>query len=744
MKPATSESLIKAPTLIKALAFDELAPPALHIPATTSLPERRPRALKDGDLFAVFDHRGDIGSEPGSPEGLYCADTRILSEFQLLIDGCRPLLLSSTIQDDNAVFIADLTNPDLISGEALMMRRELIYISRMKFLWQGACHERLLVRNFDDKPRQMTLGLRFAADFADLFEVRGLKRLRRGQVTAEPQADNPVVLRYRGLDEVERSLALAFDPRPDHIDSSTALFDLELKPGEGRRLFLRLGAAVGKAEPPAAECGARSFYRGMRAARRKLRTARARASAVESSNSLFNEILRRSVSDLCMLTTDTPQGPYPYAGIPWYGAPFGRDGLITALFTLWLDPAIARGVLQFHAAHQAQTLDPRRQAEPGKILHEMRQGEMARLGEVPFDRHYGSADATPLFVLLLGAYHARTGDLQTVRALWPNAEAALGWIDRYGDADGDGFVEYGEREQQTLLNQGWKDSPAAIFHEDGRTPQGPIALCEVQSYVYGAKRAAAAMADALGLPTRASALRQQAQALRRRFEAAFWCEDLSTYALALDGDKQPCRVVASNAGQALLTGIAGRERARRVAQTLMGAACFSGWGVRTLAVSARRYNPLSYHNGSIWPHDNALIALGLARYGFKDAVLRIFEGLYDAAAYMDLRRLPELFCGFPRRQRSGPTLYPVACAPQAWASASTLALLQASLGVRWQPGVGELRFDRPTLPDFIDELSLGRLGLGSASVDVLLRRHGSAVAVTVERRRGDLRVSVQQ
>jgi glycogen debranching enzyme len=734
MKPATSE------TLSKALAIDELAPATLHIPATTSLPERRPRALKHGDLFAVFDHRGDIGGEPGSPEGLYHADTRILSQFQLLVDGCRPLLLSSTIQDNNAVFVADLTNPDLVSGGALMMRRELIYISRMKFLWNGACYERLLVRNFDDKAQQMTLGLRFAADFADLFEVRGLRRLRRGQIAAEPQPDNAMVLRYRGLDEIERILALAFDPLPDHVDSSTALFDLVLKPGEGRRLFLRLGTAA----PSNEACGARSFYRGMRAAKRKLHAAAARTSAVESSNSLFNEILRRSISDLSMLTTDTEQGAYPYAGIPWYSTPFGRDGLITALFTLWLDPAIAKGVLTFLAAHQARETDRRRDAEPGKILHEMRHGEMARLGEVPFDRHYGSADATPLFVLLLGEYHARTGDLETVRALWPNVEAALAWIDRYGDADGDGFVEYGGRDSEMVVNQGWRDSATAIFHEDGDQPAGPIALCEIQSYVYGAKRAAAALADALGLGRQAVALRQQAQTLRRRFEAAFWCEDLSTYALALDGDKRPCRVVGSTAGHVLLTGIAGRERARRLTETLTGAACFSGWGVRTLAVSAKRYNPMSYHNGSIWPHDNALLALGLARYGFKDAVLKIFEGLYDAAAYMDLRRLPELFCGFPRRQRSGPTLYPVACAPQAWASAATLAMLQASLGVRWQPGSGELRFERPTLPDFIDELHLSRLGLGGASVDVLLRRHGAAVAVTVEQRQGDLRVVVQQ
>ncbi|MEA2780018.1 MAG: hypothetical protein QOK29_1562 [Rhodospirillaceae bacterium] len=724
--------------LMRPMTSEETTISRFHIPATASLQERRPRTLKNGDLFAMFDHRGDISGDPGSPDGLYHTDTRILSQFQLLLDGNRPLFLSSTIQDDNAVFIADLTNPDLMSGGELVLRRDLIYISRLKFLSDGACHERLLVRNFDDKPQQVTLGLRFAADFVDLFEIRGRRRLRRGQTSAEIHAENRMVLRYLGLDGIERLTALAFDPAPDHLDSSTALFDLVLQPGEGRRLFLRIGSH----ELADQEWNARSFYRNLRAGRRLTRAASERAPIIETSNLLFNEVTRRSSSDLHMLITDTAQGPYPYAGIPWYSAPFGRDGLITGLLTLWLDPAIAKGVLKFLAAHQATEFDPLCGAEPGKILHEMRHGEMARLGEVPFGRYYGSVDTTPLFVLVLGEYYARTGDLALVEALWPNVEAALTWIDRYGDIDGDGFVEYSGENGDGLFNQGWKDSADAIFHADGNAATGPIALCEVQSYVYGAKRLAGAMADALGLASQAAALRQQARTLRRRFEAAFWCEDLSTYALALDGDKRACRVVTSNAGHALLTGIATRERARRVANTLTGAACFSGWGVRTVAVSEKRYNPMSYHNGSVWPHDNAIIALGLARYGLKDAVLKIFKGLFEAASHMDLRRLPELFCGFARRQRSGPTLYPVACAPQAGASATTFALLQASLGLRWHQGAAEIRFDRPALPDFLDELRLGRLRLDGGAADVVLRRYGSEVAVTVERRRGDLRVLV--
>jgi glycogen debranching enzyme len=517
-----------------------------------------------------------------------------------------------------------------------------------------------------------------------------------------------------------------------------AVFELSLKPGQGARLVLRIACDLWDQD----DTVSRSFYTSLRAARRALRDSSGRAASLDSSNSLFNEMARRSVADLYMLITQTEHGPYPFAGIPWFSTPFGRDGLLTALFTLWIDPTIAQGVLRFLAATQASEVDPERDAEPGKILHEMRDGEMARLSEVPFARYYGSVDATPLFVLVTGEYFKRTGDLETVAALWPHVQAALGWIDTYGDPDGDGFVEYQRKNVNGLVNQGWKDSHDAIFHEDGRMAEGPIALCEVQGYVYAAKQHAAALASALGHSAASTALSQQAAALREKFEAAFWCEDLSTYALALDGAKRPCRVVASNAGHALLTGIAGPRRARRVAETLLGSACFSGWGVRTAGVSAALYNPMSYHNGSVWPHDNALIALGLARYGMKAEVLKIFRGLFEAAGYMDLRRLPELFCGFPWRRLNAPTLYPVACIPQAWASAAVFALVQASLGIGFDPGAGEIRFDRPVLPEFLDELHLRGLRTRHGTADVLLRRYRGDVALNITRRKGNVPIVV--
>ncbi len=724
-------------------SVDDASTPQYAISASSNLQERRTRTLKHGDTFAVFDQRGDIGGEMGNSEGLYHRDTRILSQFQLLLEEARPLLLSSMTQDDNAVFSADLSNPDLLIDGKIALRREQIHLQRIKFVWEGTCYERLLVRNFSDAPLQLRLSLRFAADFADLFEVRGERRTAHGTASAAQPTGTEVRLSYRGLDDIERVTRLNFDPAPKTLSIGRAGYELVLKPRETRRIFLRYGVPEPSGDDRIEAWNGRVFYRQMRAARHALRQSSARAASVDSSNSVFNEIVRRSVSDLYMLITDTPQGHYPYAGTPWFSTPFGRDGIITALMTLWVDPSIAKGVLGFLAATQATAVEPERDAEPGKILHEMRHGEMANLREVPFGRYYGSVDSTPLFVLLLGEYFVRTGDLETVRALWPNAKAALRWIDTYGDHDGDGFVEYYRQTKEGLANQGWKDSHDAIFHSDGRTAEGPIALCEVQAYVYGAKRHGALLAGALGHHSDAATLQAQAVGLRRQFEEKFWVEELSTYALALDGAKQPCRVVSSNAGQVLLTGIASPDRAQRVTETLLGTDLFSGWGIRTVALSAARYNPMSYHNGSVWPHDNGLIAMGMSRYGQKQAAARVFSALFDAASYMDLRRLPELFCGFVRRERNAPTQYPVACSPQAWASATTLCLMQATLGLELFDGSHEVAFYRPVLPDFLDHVHLRNLRLSGGSVDVLLHRHGDGVAATVTRRDGDVVVVVR-
>src|SRR6202453_2466147 len=615
------------------------APPEqFSVPAAASLQERRPRTLKHGDSFAVFDHNGDVLSGPGAPDGLFHRDTRYLSHLYLTVDGQRPLLLSSTVGDDNATFTSDLTNPDLFdSGGVLVLEHDLLHLRRSRFLWNGACYERLAVRNFDEQPRQVRIDVTFAADFADLFEVRGARRLRRGTMQEPDLGADCVTLAYLGLDDRRRATTLRFEPAPDRLSSNLATFVLDLDPKRQKTLLLEISCdSAGAGEAPH-----RAIFRALREARRALRASSFRAAAMITSNDIFNETLRRSISDLYTLITETPEGPFPYAGIPWFSTVFGRDALITSLETLWLDPAISRGVLLHLAGNQATTFDPASDAEPGKILHEVRCGEMAELREVPFRRYYGSVDSTPLFVMLAGAYLERTRDVATLRRLWPNIEAALSWLETYGDRDGDGFVAYGRR---------------------------------------------------------------------------------------------------SNAGHALLTGLALPERAEAVVNTLMGPASFCGWGVRTVAATEARYNPMSYHNGSVWPHDNALIAAGFARYGFKREAARIFEGIFAASTYIDLRRLPELFCGFVRRRTRGPTFYPVACMPQAWAAAAPLFMLQSCLGVGFDLNRSHITFEGPGLPDFVDEVTLLNLPLDEATVDVALRRSGLQVVVDVLDRRGSVRV----
>ena len=725
---------IEAAALPK-LSLDTASETPFYIPATG--PATRPRrTLKHDDTFVVLDSHGDIGASAGGPDGLFHGDTRFLSRLELSLNGMQPLLLGSNVRDDNTFLTIDLTNPDIYVDDHLVLPKDTLHVVRTIFLWRDTAYQRLAIRNHGERPVDVRLTLQFDSDFADLFEVRGLRRQRRGVAGRRVTAPTTTVLNYEGLDGERRRTTLSFDPAPSELGATTASYRISLAPNEARPIFFCVGCGVPEPSTPV------PFLRGLRAAHRNLRSAAQGASTVETSNDLFNEVLCRSMSDLCMLMTNTPQGRYPYAGIPWYSTTFGRDGLITALQMLWFDPGVARGVLRRLASFQATADDPASDAQPGKILHEMRGGEMAALGEIPFGLYYGSVDSTPLFVLLAGLYAERTGDDETVAALWPNIEAALAWIDGPGDSDGDGFVEYYRATEKGLANQGWKDSYDAIFHADGRLAEGPIALAEVQGYVYCAKHMAARCAERLGHGKQARHLEAQADALAQRFDARFWCPELGTYAMALDGKKQRCRVRSSNAGQVLFTGIARPGRAAEVADLLLRPQFFTGWGIRTIANTEARYNPMSYHNGSVWPHDNALIALGLARYGRQRAVERLFKGLFEAATYMDMRRLPELFCGFQRGRGRGPTLYPVACAPQAWASATPFTLLEASLGLQFDPAANEIRLRNPRLPEFLDEVVLRNLRLGEASVDLKVNRHDTEVSVEILRRRGQVQVSV--
>ena len=731
-----------------------------YIRAGSSRLDDRTRVLKHGDSFAVFDRFGDIDPLGSGELGLYHADTRFLSRLALRLEGKRPLLLESMVKQDNTLFRVDLMNADTRRDGGQAIARGALHLFRSKVLLDDACHERLRLHNYSLATIEFDFTVQFDADFADLFEVRGMPRAQRGRLLEPRTQARELTLGYEGRDGRTRRTHVVLDAAPDW-NGTLATFHLRLGAHDEANFSWAIACEIdesgaagcrGRANGPAQRTpreGAQGKRSGppqpgyQAAADRVAQTVmrnRERDPKIDSSNAQFNDWLDPSLADLHLLCTSTPYGPYPYAGVPWYSTVFGRDGIVTALEFLWMNPALARGVLSYLAAIQADTDDPERDAQPGKILHETRGGEMAALGEVPFGCYYGSIDATPLFVVLADAYYRRTADIDFVFTLWPHVDRALDWIDRCGDVDGDGFYEYARRSATRLRNQGWKDSHDAIFHADGSQAEGPIALCEMQAYVYAAKLAGARLSRLLGGHERAQSLERAAAQLRDRFAQTFWCEGLGTYAMALDGDKRPCRVVSSNAGQCLFTGIALREHAERIARTLTADESFSGWGIRTIGSAEKGYNPMSYHNGSVWPHDNALVAAGFALYGLKDAALRVLEGLFAAAQFVEMHRLPELFCGFRRRPGEAPTLYPVACSPQAWAAGAVFLCLQACLGLEVRGPTATVKFSDPVLPAFMRHMHIRNLRIGDASVDLLLARRGGDVGISVPRRSGPVSV----
>ncbi|HEV2328332.1 MAG TPA: amylo-alpha-1,6-glucosidase [Verrucomicrobiae bacterium] len=708
-----------------------------YIRANASIADTGARILKHADTFAIFDRHGDIRPLGFENQGIFHEGTRFLSRWKLLVNGGSPLLLSSNVREDNDFLIVDLTNPPLPVPNRTAVQQGTIHFVRTIFLLDNNCFERIEISNFGLDPVALIVGLEFKADYVDLFEIRGNARKQSGKLREPVMSSDEVILSYDGLDSVHRQTRLNFSLKPSKIAHDRAVFEMKLKPREKKVLDCRIIYVAGKRK-----IKDHSFHSAFDVVHVAYEKYRKNLAIIETSNPQFNEWIVRSRADLHLLLTQTTVGPYPYAGIPWFSCIFGRDGIITALEMLWLQPEIAKAVLAHLASRQATDFDPAKDAEPGKILHEERKGEMVSRGEVPFGSYYGSIDSTPLWLLLAGHYFERTADKEFIAQIWPNIERALEWIEKYGDCDGDGFVEYCRRASGGLSNQGWKDAEDSVFYADGTLVKPPVALCEVQGYVYEAKLKAARLAEVLGHRDRAHELRLAAHRLKKRFHEAFWCEKIGSYAIALDGKKEPCCIRASNAGQCLFTGIAQPEAAAKIKDGLMNDAFFSGWGVRTIATSEARYNPMSYHNGSIWPHDNALIAYGLARYGFKEAAIRILSALFDASQFMELVRLPELYCGFERRDGEGPTLYPVACNPQAWSSAAAFFVLQAALGARIDAEAHRLYFDNPHLPESVRRLEIKNLKINSSIVDISLIRRDGKVALNVPRREGQMEIVV--
>ncbi|MDQ6433907.1 amylo-alpha-1,6-glucosidase [Mesorhizobium sp. LHD-90] len=697
--------------------------------ALSSIDESAPRephrqfALKHEDCFIVSDAYGDIR---GSGDGLFRDDTRVLSHFRLLIGDRTPSLLGASLSQDNILFTANLTNLPLKLPDGPELRQGVLHIERTRFLWQERMYERLTLSNYSGRPLRISLRLEFDVDFRDMFEVRGSTRSRRGRSYDAETVPDAITFRYDGLDEVVRHSVVAFSRSPDDLSRAHAEFSVPVAHRAQEVLYIEVGKE--HAVPD------RERFRAAAArARWAMRTKRRLGATVHSSGRVFNDWLTRTRADIALLTTDLATGPYPYAGIPWFSTAFGRDGVISALQMLWLNPGLARGVLAFLAIHQATETAPFSDSEPGKIMHETRKGEMAVMRELPFARYYGGVDTTPLYIYLAASYAERTGDLAFADRMWASLCAAAGWIEEACARNAEGFLTYKRAADSGLSNQGWKDSADAIFHADGRIPPGPIALVEVQGYVFAAFQGLAGLATLRGEEERAAHWQGLAEKMRVAVEDRFWMEEQGHYALAIDGDGLPCEVRASNAGHLLYVGLPSRERAARLSEQLLAGSLHTGWGIRTLAESELPFNPMSYHNGSIWPHDTAICAAGLARYGDRDNVVKLMSGTFEAAVHFSMR-LPELFCGFTRLPGEAPVAYPVACLPQAWSAGAAFMLLQACLGLKVDGWKGEIEVTNPRLPIGIDNLAIRHIRVGDASVDVVFERVRDRVVCYLDRR----------
>jgi glycogen debranching enzyme len=705
------------------------------------LPEGEPRVIADirdalivreDGLFLLTDTNGSIPLNNDSGFGLYHNDTRYLSGWDLSLIGVEPIVLLSTAElgfGEEQV----MTNPELVNERGETLPSGSLEIRRQRVL-DHALIESVRLTNFAPVPLALTLQYQFDADFADIFELRGMRRPQRGQLLEPRLHPAAVTFTYRGIDEVPRRVRVQFRRKPSLLESQRAVFHLNIEPGKAEEI----GAAI--AVNHLAGPGTASARQSTLSVGESHHDWKESSARVLTSNDLFNSAFERSMTDLRVLWTEEgPDLSYIAAGVPWFNALFGRDSALAAMMSLALRPEMARDVLRSLTRFQGTEIDALREEQPGKIVHEVRQSEMANTGEVVFGRYYGSIDSTPLFLMLATEYFRWTADLELMRELRPAMDAALAWMDRFGDMDGDGYLEYAKKSPRGLDNQGWKDSRDAIVDANGALLRPPIALAEAQGYAYAAKQGIANVYEALGDGEEAERLRREAAALRRRLNADFWMPE-GYYALALDADKKPAQVVTSNAGQLLWSRAPTRAKARQQIDRLMRNDMYSGWGVRTLSSSARRYNPLGYHVGTIWPHDNALIAAGFKRYGAEAELNEVATAICDAAFSFPYYRLPELFSGAPRSAHHTPVPYPVACRPQAFAAAALPSLLTSILGLAPDAANGRLYIVRPRLPYWLDFVRLSGLRVGQVTVDLIYHHRGSRTVAEVIGKTAPLKV----
>ena len=704
--------------------------------------------LKENELVMVSDEIGDM-PEGRRRLGLYYRDMRYLSIFEMTVNEQRPRLLSAS-SEQNYVCDIQMANPtiELAAGTTALART--ISIRRSRFIKDGF-HERISFYNHNTFPVPIQFTLTFGSDFCDIFEVRGWERERRGQIDRPRFTDSRLVLSYLGLDGVERRTEVVFDVAPSKVEieerpaepvlrrSSTFLpeatetatmtvfqpsrarvtWDLALAPGRPISLGLHILVAEGEPAPSVT-----SFDKGLAVLQSSYQEWASQCTKLETDNEPFDQLLRRSVLDLRLLMETTPEGLVPDAGIPWFATIFGRDSLITSLQTLMLNPQIAVATLRFLAKHQGTQVDPWRGEEPGKILHEMRKGEMARLGEIPHRAYYGAVDTTPLFLILFAETMRWLDDDELYREILPAARRALEWMEHYGDVDGDGYLECPGHSSEGVREQAWRDGRCSVTYPDGTPVEPPVALVEVQGYAYRAMREMAVLLGRKGEPALAVELRQRAAALKENFNRDFWLEGKRSFARGLDAHKRPIETLTSAPGHCLFCDIVDEDKARYLVLRLASADMACGWGVRTVSSREPQYNPMSYQSGSIWPHDNSLIVAGMRRYGYHWEAEQITAQLFQASLFFPYRRLPELFCGFARDREgySVPAEYPVSSSPQAGAAGSAILLFQSMLGIVVDAAAKRL-YLTPQLPSWLRQASVSNLRIGKGTVALHFERH---------------------
>jgi glycogen debranching enzyme len=723
------------------------------IPAVLTACREGRQVIKQESLFLVSADDGNVYPGTGCGMGLYASDTRFLSGLILKLEGEVPTLLSFSAER-NFLSQVEYMNQKLSLPDGTEIAQETIYVSSIRAI-ESYLREQIRVVNYNPFPLTLQLSLEFAADYADIFEVRGMHRQRHGTfLQPKVEGEHGLMLSYMGGDELFRQTRIRFlegaplkrlEVLPTEHFSTRAIAHLELTigPNGGQAEFeYTLSTLHGDEKPQDQDLKPfMAFVADLDAeAHRKSET----QTRLWSSNEIYHLMLNRSMRDIASLTLDYDTGFFPSAGIPWFTAPFGRDALITAYQTLLLTPEIAKGTLRFLAKYQGKEDNPFKDEEPGKIMHEIRTGELARMGLVPHTPYYGSVDATPLFLILLSEYYRWTGDVAFVREIWDAVEGALMWLEGYGDLDGDGFVEYQRRSPVGLVVQGWKDSVNSVIFPDATLAEGAIALAEVQGYVYDAKRRTAELCYLMDLRILGDRLSREASELKEAFNHAFWSEADGFYVEALDGQKRQVNVMTSNPGQALWCGIVAEERIPILVEQLMAPAMFSGWGLRTMSADSPVYNPMSYHNGTIWPHDNSLIIKGMADHGYKGEVIRLMDALFQASLQFPYYRLPELFCGFARMgELDRPVPYPVACSPQAWAAGTIFLMLQAALGIQPDAPGNALRIVQPTLPPWLDEIHVRGLRIRETTLDLQFIQANGVTTARVINKQGKAKILIE-